>query len=41
MGKWFVVVYKEVNKTDGFIVTAYFTSDIKWLLKKEIIWEKQ
>lgn len=37
---WFVVPYKEVDKNDGFILTAYLTTDISWLLKKEIIWNK-
>lgn len=38
---WIVVPYKEVNKQDGFVLTAYFTSDLTWLFKKEIIWSKQ
>lgn len=35
--QWFVVVYKE-GKKDGFIITAYVTTDVKWLLKRKIIW---
>lgn len=38
---WFVVVYKEVNKDDGFIITSYLTTDMKWLLKREMIWNKE
>ena len=38
---WLVVPYKEVNQEDGFVLTAYFSSDLTWLLKKEIIWSKQ
>ncbi|MBA3724077.1 MAG: hypothetical protein H0W89_04270 [Candidatus Levybacteria bacterium] len=37
--KYLVVVYKESNN-DGFIITAYITTDVKWLFKKEIIWNK-
>ena len=37
---WIVVPYKEVTKQDGFILTAYFTSDLTWLFKKEIVWSK-
>lgn len=37
---WNVVVYKEINKEDGFIVTGYLTSDNNWLFKREIIWNK-
>ena len=39
--KWIVVVYKEKNNTDGFVITAFMTSRINYLLKKEIIWKKQ
>ncbi len=38
---WFVVVYKEININDGFVITAYLTTDMKWLLKREIIWNKE
>ena len=48
---YIVVVYREVNslrkqsllreiKPDGFIITAYDTTDVRWLLKKELIWSK-
>lgn len=39
--KWLVVVYKEINKIEGFIITAFTTSRINYLLKKEIVWKKQ
>lgn len=39
--EWFVVIYKEINKDDGFIITSYLTTDMKWLLKREIIWNKE
>lgn len=38
---WIVVPYKEVNQEDGFVLTAYFTNDFFWLLKKEIVWNKE
>ena len=37
--KLLVVVYKE-GVEDGFIVTAYFTSKIEKLLKRNILWQK-
>ncbi|HPU29098.1 MAG TPA: DUF4258 domain-containing protein [Syntrophorhabdaceae bacterium] len=38
--KFLAVIYKELSKEDGFIITAYFTSKIK--LKEEvIIWQKK
>lgn len=39
-GKWLIVVYKEVNIRDGFIITAFLTSKIQYLLKKETVWKK-
>lgn len=38
---WNVVAYKEVNKEDGFILTAYLTTDANWLFKREIIWNRE
>jgi len=35
---WLVVIYKEVSKRDGFIITAYF---LEKRPKGEIIWRKQ
>ena len=36
---YLVVVYKE-KITDGFIITAFETTDKRWLFSKEIIWNK-
>lgn len=36
---YLVVVYKETGE-DGFIITAFETTDTTWLFKKEIIWSK-
>ena len=38
---WIVVAYKEVTKEDGFILTAYVTTNSNWLFKREIIWNKE
>lgn len=38
---WIVIPYKEETEQDGFVLTAYFTSDLIWLFKKEIIWSKE
>lgn len=38
---WIVVAYKEVTKEDGFILTAYLTTESIWLFKKEIIWNRE
>lgn len=38
--KFLAMVYKEISKEDGFIVTAYFTTKIHF--KKEVIeWQKK
>lgn len=36
---WYVVPYKEAEK-DGFVLTAYLTTDLRWLLHREVIWNK-
>lgn len=41
IGKFIVVVYKEVNAGDGFIITAYYSDKIQKFEKKEILWKKQ
>jgi hypothetical protein len=37
--KFLTVVYKEISKKDGFIITAYFTSKIK-LEREVIVWQR-
>lgn len=34
-----VVVYRE-SANDGFIITAFETTDKLWLFKKELVWNK-
>jgi len=38
--KYLAVVYKELTKADGFIITAYFTNKIK-LQKEKILWQRK
>lgn len=38
--KFLAVVYKELGKEDGFVITAYFTTKIK-LEKEVILWQKR
>ncbi len=35
---WLVVVYKEISKTDGFVITAYF---LEKKPKGEVIWRRK
>lgn len=37
--RYLVVIYKE-SENDGFIITAFETTDRLWLFKKELIWNK-
>lgn len=37
--RYLVVVYKDLTD-DGFIITAFETSDTYWLFKKKLIWSK-
>lgn len=38
---WLVVAYREISQKDGFILTAYLTTDSSWLFQREIIWNKE
>ena len=38
--KFLAVVYREVTKEDGFVITAYFTSKVN-LEKEVILWQKK
>jgi hypothetical protein len=38
--KFLAVVYKEISKMDGFVITVYFTSKLS-LEKEVILWQKK
>lgn len=38
---YFVVPYREIGRSDGFVLTAYLTSDSRWLFQREVIWSKE
>lgn len=39
---YLVGVYREINKENGFVITAFYASDLKSLLKKrKIIWSNK
>lgn len=37
--KFLVVIYKEINSEDGFIITAYISNKGENFGKKEVIWK--
>lgn len=39
-GKYLVVIYREVNSEDGFVITAFLTKRKKQLNRRKIIWQK-
>jgi hypothetical protein len=39
--KLIVVVYKEIENKDGFIITAFLTNKLNYLKNKQIIWKQQ
>jgi len=39
--KYLVVVYKEADKSDGFVITAFLTSKVKQLERRRKIWPQQ
>ena len=40
IGKYIVVVYKETNQYDGFVITAYISNKIQTFTKKIMIWKQ-
>jgi len=38
--KFLIVVYKELDEKDGFVITAYFTTRLK-LDKETVLWQKR
>jgi len=38
--KSLAVVYREISKTDGFVITAYFISKLS-LVKEVVLWQKK
>jgi hypothetical protein len=39
-GKYIMVVYRELNKEDGFVITAFLTRWRKKLERRQKIWER-
>lgn len=37
-GKYLVVVYKEISKKDGFVITAFLTRRFKQIERRKKIW---
>ena len=35
-----VVVYREVSSTDGFVITAFYTTRIRQIERRRLIWQK-
>ena len=40
-GRTLVVVYKETSRSDGFVITAFFTTEPRRITKRGMIWPKQ
>ena len=38
--KFIIVVYKEISKEDGFIITAYLSNKEQKFNKKKILWKR-
>ena len=39
-GKYIMVVYRELDKEDGFVITAFLTRRRKQLERRRKIWER-
>ena len=36
-----IVVYKEISKDDGFVITAYLSNKIHELQKRAVVWKQE
>jgi hypothetical protein len=39
VGKYLIVVYRELGKEDGFIITAFLTKRWKRLIRRKRVWQ--
>ena len=35
-----VVVYREINPDDGFVITAFFTSRVRQIERRRLVWKR-
>ncbi|MBI3020417.1 MAG: hypothetical protein HYY59_00230 [Candidatus Omnitrophica bacterium] len=40
-GRTLVVVYRETSRTDGFVITAFFTTQPDRIRKRGLVWPKR
>lgn len=40
-GKYLVVVYKEVNREDGFVITAFLTRRVNQIERRAKLWNRR
>jgi hypothetical protein len=38
---YLVVVYRELSPEDGFVITSFFTSRIRQIERRRLVWKKQ
>jgi hypothetical protein len=38
--RYLVVVYREVSPSDGFVITAFFTTRIGKIERRRVVWTK-
>jgi len=40
-GKYLIVIYREISKEDGFIITAFITKRVKYLERRQKLWPQR
>lgn len=38
--KYLVVIYKEVSKNDGFVITSFLTKRLNQIKRRKMLWQK-
>src|SRR6266508_4013522 len=39
-GRYLVVAYRELSRSDGFVITAFFTTRVRQIERRRLVWTK-
>lgn len=39
-GRYLIVAYRELSPADGFVITAFFTTRIRQIERRRLVWQK-
>jgi len=39
--RYLVVAYRELSSTDGFVITAFFTTRVRQIERRRVVWKRE